>query len=1103
MKIESIKDLEAISQEFRKKLYYPEAIKVNIGMASCGIAAGAKASLEAAIKEFPGDNGVSLNQTGCLGFCELEPLVEIFGAGKPRVLYKKITEDKIIDTIQDYKEGDFNKKLILGQMRDPRSLLEDDIENPLADVTPLEKIPFLEDIPFYNKQVKIALRNCGYIDPDSIEEYIAKEGYFAFIKVLTDMQPKEIIEAVKESGLRGRGGGGFPAGVKWATCAKHDGDRYVICNADEGDPGAYMDRSILEGDPHSVLEGMLIAALAIGSNQGFIYVRNEYPLAVKRLVTAIKAAEKHGLIGDNIAGSDFSFNVKISTGAGAFVCGESTALMASLEGQVGRPRAKYVHTVEKGFRQSPSNLNNVETYANVPAILLKGAKSYAEMGTKHSKGTKVFSLVGKIKNTGLVEVPMGVSLKDIVFDIGGGVPGKKKFKAVQTGGPSGGCIPEQFLNLGVDFDELSKVGSIMGSGGMIVMDQDTCMVDVARYFLDFLQEESCGQCNPCREGIRVMLEILTDICAGNGKEGDVELLEELGAMVQKFSLCGLGTSAPNPVLTTILYFRDEYDAHIRDKKCPAGVCKELFHYEIDQETCNACQPPCKMACPVGVDAHGYVNLIEDGKYKEAVELIREELPFPGILGRVCTHPCEVSCHRADVDEAIAICELKRFAADQVDIGSLPVPEIEYRDEMVAIIGSGPAGLSCAYFLALEGYRSTVFEALPVTGGMLRTGIPSYRLPRDVLDAEIAAVERLGVEIKVNSPIDRNFGIEKLLQHGYKAVFIGVGAHKGLKLSIPGEDKYPTVKDCVLFLREVNLGLVKALDGNVVTIGGGYSAIDCARTSLRMGAGESHIVYRRTRNEMLADAHEIDQAVEEGVQIHFLAAPLAIEGEDGNLKGLKCIRTHLTESDSTGRRRPVPIEGSEFFIECDHIVPAIGQEPDLSFIDGSGGVEVSKWNLLEINPANMMTNREGVFAGGDAVTGPATVIEAVEAGKTAAYYITAYLKGKELPSEWEDDGIRIDDWSKVVETVPAARRASTPTSDPVRRRSNFEEANLAFSAEEARRETQRCLNCGACYRKCPQGAITAEGMDPRRIDQEKCIKCSICYYACQFDAILIK
>jgi NADH:ubiquinone oxidoreductase subunit F (NADH-binding)/(2Fe-2S) ferredoxin len=596
MKIQSVKDLEQIRQDYSQRLYHPEAVKVNIGMASCGIAAGAKASFDRAIQDVPGGNGVSISQTGCIGFCELEPLVEILGPDKPRVIYKNITEDKILKTIQDYTEGNFNKKRILGQMLDPRSILEDDIENPLANVTPIEGIPFLEEIPFYKKQVKIALRNCGYIDPDSIEEYIAKNGYFGFLRVLNEMTPKEIIQQIKASGLRGRGGGGFPAGIKWETCARHDGERYIICNADEGDPGAYMDRSILEGDPHSVLEGMLIAALAIGSSQGFIYVRNEYPLAVKRLVSAIKGAGKYGLIGDNIAGSGFNFNIKISTGAGAFVCGESTALMASLEGQVGRPRAKYVHTVEKGFREKPSNLNNVETYANVPAILLKGADNFAKMGTAKSKGTKVFSLVGKIKNTGLVEVPMGISLKEIVFDIGGGVPKKKQFKAVQTGGPSGGCIPEQFLNLGVDFDELAKVGSMMGSGGMIVLDQDTCMVDVARYFLDFLKEESCGQCNPCREGILAMFDILTDICKGNGKEGDIELLEELGMMIQKFSLCGLGTSAPNPVLTTILYFREEYEAHIRYKKCPAGVCKPLFYYEIDEEACNGCTL-CAERCP--------------------------------------------------------------------------------------------------------------------------------------------------------------------------------------------------------------------------------------------------------------------------------------------------------------------------------------------------------------------------------------------------------------------------------------------------------------------------------------------------------------------------
>jgi NADH:ubiquinone oxidoreductase subunit F (NADH-binding) len=447
----------------------------------------------------------------------------------------------------------------------------------------------------------------------------------AFLQALQNMKPAQIIDAVKASGLRGRGGGGFPTGIKWATCAKHHGDRVVICNADEGDPGAYMDRSILEGDPHSVLEGMLIAGYAIGSGQGFIYVRNEYPLAVKRLVAAIKQAKAYGLLGDKIAGSKFSFDIKISTGAGAFVCGESTALMASLEGNVGRPRAKYVHTVEKGFRENPSNLNNVETYANVPAILLKGPEWFAGMGTDHSKGTKVFSLVGKIKNTGLVEVPMGISLRDIIFDIGGGVPKKKNFKAVQTGGPSGGCIPEQFLDLPVDFHKLTEVGSIMGSGGMIVMDQDTCMVDVARYFVEFLKEESCGQCNPCREGLKQMLTILSRICEGDGRKGDIELLEELGVMMQRFSLCGLGTSAANPVLTTILYFRNEYEDHIQRKKCRAGVCKPLFHYEIDPEACTGCQV-CFRKCPQDAVS---------GKKKEAHTIDQDKCIKCGICYDAC------------------------------------------------------------------------------------------------------------------------------------------------------------------------------------------------------------------------------------------------------------------------------------------------------------------------------------------------------------------------------------------------------------------------------------------------------------------------------------
>jgi NADH:ubiquinone oxidoreductase subunit F (NADH-binding)/Pyruvate/2-oxoacid:ferredoxin oxidoreductase delta subunit len=464
------------------------------------------------------------------------------------------------------------------------------------DPTTKKKITLERDIPFYKLQQRVIFGDNGLIDPTSIEDYLAVGGYAALAKALFDFKPLKIIEDIKKAGLRGRGGGGFPTGIKWETCRRQKGDKYIICNADEGDPGAYMDRSLLEGNPHSVIEGMIIGAIAVGSHEGYVYVRHEYPLAVKNLTIALQETEKLGLLGKNILGSGYNFNIHISRGGGAFVCGESTALMASLEGNPGRPRAKYVHTVEKGFRQNPSNLNNVETWANVPVILNKGADWYASIGTEHSKGTKIFSLVGKVVNTGLVEVPMGTTLRSIIFDIGGGIPKKKKFKAVQTGGPSGGCIPEQFLDLPVDFDELAKVGSIMGSGGMIVMDQDTCMVDVARYFVDFLKDESCGQCNPCREGLKQMLAVLTGICEGRGQTGDIELLEELGVMMQKFSLCGLGTSAPNPVLTNMLYFREEYEAHIRDKKCPAGVCKPLFHYEINAEVCTGCQV-CFRKCP--------------------------------------------------------------------------------------------------------------------------------------------------------------------------------------------------------------------------------------------------------------------------------------------------------------------------------------------------------------------------------------------------------------------------------------------------------------------------------------------------------------------------
>ncbi|MBN1690169.1 MAG: 4Fe-4S binding protein [Dehalococcoidia bacterium] len=520
---------------------------------------------------------VEFKITGCHGFCERGPIALIEPGN---VFYQRI------------------------QVSDVPEILD----NTIQKKAPIERLLFNQDavakavarqsdIQFYTDQQRIVLGNNTRIDPTSIEDYIAIGGYSALSKALFELQPDAIIKMVKDSGLRGRGGGGFPTGTKWETCRKAQGDiKYVIVNADEGDPGAYANEGLLTGNPHSVLEGLVIGACAIGSHQGYIYVRNEYPLALKNITLAIDQAEKLGLIGKNILGSGFDFSVRVNRGGGAFVCGESTALMASLEGKTGEPRAKYIHTVERGLWDRPSCLNNVETWANIPLIINNGAEWFNKIGAPGNSGTKIFSLTGKVNNTGLVEVPMGIKLRDIIYDIGGGIRDGKKFKAVQTGGPSGGCLPENLLDSPVDFDSLLKAGSMMGSGGMIVMDEDNCMVDTARYFLTFLEEESCGKCVPCREGVKRMRQILTDITEGKGEMSDLDLLTELSAHLKDSALCALGSSAPNPVLTTIQYFRDEYEAHIKDKKCPAGVCKALIRFSIIDEKCPGCGR-CVKTCP--------------------------------------------------------------------------------------------------------------------------------------------------------------------------------------------------------------------------------------------------------------------------------------------------------------------------------------------------------------------------------------------------------------------------------------------------------------------------------------------------------------------------
>ena len=568
--------------------------KIILGMGTCGMAAGAKALLEKVeshIKEKKID--AEIVHVGCIGMCHEEPLLDIAMPNRCRVIYNKVRPEDVSKIIDSHVLKDKpSKEHALSQ------ILPDNGANPYIDIT------YFEEMPFNRKQQRIVLKNCGFINPLSIDEYIVRDGYEAAKKVLLSMKPEEIIDTVKRSGLRGRGGGGFPTGLKWEFCRKAAGDtKYLICNADEGDPGAFMDRSVLEGDPHSVLEGMIIAAYAIGANQGYIYVRAEYPLAVKHLKIAINQARERDFLGKNILGTGFDFDIDLKQGAGAFVCGEETALIASIEGERGMPRSKPPFPANKGLWGKPTNINNVETFANVPQIILKGAEWYAGFGTEKSKGTKVFALTGKIKRPGLIEVPMGIPLKEIIFDIGGGVADGTKFKAVQTGGPSGGCIPAELIDTSVDYESLTAAGTMMGSGGMVVMDNANCMVEMARFFLNFSTEESCGKCVPCRIGTKRLLEILQRIIAGKGREDDLDLLSRLGSAVKGASLCGLGQTAPNPVLSMMRYFKDEYEEHIKDKSCRTGVCTALSRYIVNPDTCKMCGI-CVKGCPVEAISDG-------------------------------------------------------------------------------------------------------------------------------------------------------------------------------------------------------------------------------------------------------------------------------------------------------------------------------------------------------------------------------------------------------------------------------------------------------------------------------------------------------------------
>lgn len=1016
----------------------PEGTEVLIVWATCSLASGAAEVIEAtrnAIELAGGD--VPVWQVGCVGRCSLEPLLEVRRPGQRPRMYIQVGPEEATEIVRrDVLGGEPIEDWLIESVEP-----EGEPEAPPAELPDHPAVNrFVRDyqhLRFFRYQYRIALRSLGRVDPEHIDDALAAGAYTALASVLDEGDPEAVVEKVKASGLRGRGGAGFPTGLKWQFTRQAEGwPKYVVCNADEGDPGAFMDRSLLEGDPHAVLEGMIIAGYAVGASRGFIYVRAEYPLAVRRLRVAIDQAREKGLLGKDILGSGFDFDIELRLGSGAFVCGEETALLASIEGKRGMPRPRPPFPAQKGLWGKPTLINNVETFGCVAPIINIGPDWFASIGTENSKGTKVFALAGKTVNTGLIEVPMGTTLRQIVFAIGGGIAKGRRFKAAQIGGPSGGCIPPRFLDMPIDYETVKRIGAIMGSGGLIVVDDATCMVDLARFFLEFTQDESCGKCVPCRIGTKRMLEILERVAAGRASVDELDKLLELAETVKSTSLCGLGQTAPNPVCTTLEHFREEYEEHIKLGRCRAAACEELV------------RSPCEHACPAGVNAAEYIGLIGEGRYDEAVELVRRRNPFVAVCARICDHPCESRCRRGELDEPVAIRALKRYAADHTTRPDRPLAPPVRGEPEIAIVGAGPAGLSCAYFLALMGRKAVVFERHDTAGGMLALGIPEFRLSRDALQRDIDFILSQGVELRTSSPVR---SLAEVKQR-FKAVFLATGAHNSRRLGVEGES-LQGVFDSLEFLRDCCKGRPPSVYGTVVVIGGGNAAIDAARTAVRLGADRVVVAYRRTREEMPAYEEEVEQAVEEGVELQFLVSPLRFIGRDGRLAGVELVRMALGRTEADGRRRPVAQPGTEFVLDCAFAIVAIGQVPSLEPIAAMAPELVSQ-GRLEVDPVTLATGVEGVFAGGDVVSGGGSVIEAIAAGQRAAVAIDRRLGGVgQLPVNWgfsmrrpSEDEIEPGGRSPE-EVLPVAERLCA-----------FREVVGRLSEQDGPREARRCLRC---------------------------------------------
>ena len=721
MKILDASTLEKIRQQGLTK-FLPEVPKISVGIGTCGLGNGAKEVYESIHKAIKAKKAnIELTLVGCFGFCAEETLVNCYVPGQPLVILHKVTPKDAESIVDGLCRGMIPLKKALCRI-EKWNFYTSRVEFG----TGLSSVPLWNEIPFFKGQKKIVLRDSGLINPEDIEEYIAVGGYSALLKTLTQMTPDSVLDEIKKSKLRGRGGAGFPTAIKWEMMKKVETDKkYIICNADEGDPGAYMNRNEIESDPHALIEGMMIGAYVMGASEGVMYVRAEYPLAVERFKKAVAVAREYGILGKNIFGSSFNFDISYVEGAGAFVCGEETALIASIEGRAGRPLPRPPYPAQKGLWGKPTNINNVETWINIPVILTIGGDAFAKFGTQTCTGTKVFSLVGKIKNTGLVEIPLGTPLENIVYQMGEGTGNKKKIRAVQTGGPSGGCIPVEHFNTPVDYESLTKLGTIMGSGGMVVMDQDNCMVDVARYFVEMTYGESCGKCTPCREGLAQSLVLMNKITRGEATMEDLDTLERLAYVIRDSSLCALGQTSSNPVLSTLRYFRDEYEKHIIQKRCKAGVCESLF------------MALCENSCPMHMNIPGYLQLLKEGRIEEAFELTLRDNPLPGTVGRICYFHCQMRCRRDMVDDPVSQGDIHRYLADTMykmgkerEIYQRLIKEkLSPTGKKIAIVGAGPAGLTAAYFLVRLGHNVTIYDNHAKAGGILQYGIPAYRLPK--------------------------------------------------------------------------------------------------------------------------------------------------------------------------------------------------------------------------------------------------------------------------------------------------------------------------------------------------------------------------------------